>query len=812
MKKKAINLLKAVLALVLCLQLACPGPLLAGNEEDAWDQLRSLLENTAADQVKPLEGAIGKMGMSPSQLLDGMRAIDAIVAGDWKNAGENSAGFVIGLFSSTFGGYLAIHKGAREAGTAIIENWVQDLYDHPAYKGVVKVLNQTILGSAKIKNPYLPSYLCGGYPAFKKAMQARETMMYQSWVERPEYDVKELVTGKWAARIRQETGRGGMSERQIFNALLVKAVQDQKSFILTTFQRVATKEGALEARKVLNQKAAAILAEVKKTRQDTNPAEKAEQPTIAIHKTDPQKEPANDQDMVTAAGDIIDQEESPPPQVISEGIEQQLEDREGNSEIKNAEYSLPPFEIKGYLNRVGEAPLSGYASNGDIVAFAAKIEHPDFGGTPHATELIWQLYDEDGKAVAGVQKREKALESGITRDYSFRFRIDALPPGKYTVGLTHYLLDNPETKRQATSRLNLFDAASIEKIVVTDSPGGKEHQNFLTNDKLPHVYMYYSLANDIPTALATISVTDAKSGDAILSMTRERPAEKQYFGIRLEQGSFKPVQNLKVAVELQTPDGKTKSRETTFAVGYYQVRLVIPRLLKSGNSAQFRIEAPEQFEAPLSIDLSPANGLVLSHGKNALRGSVTGVTGDYNLSSFLRVTVTDSVGRVAKGVASVTVKAKPKEYVPSSSPSSQSVTFSGCGNEQRSVNSATLFTPAIVKLSPLACNAVEWESAGGSTGDNYLEKYQVKKGTNVKHGQFLDYAIDDYGTKRLMGESWYLNGKLNGPKYEYTMYSGKMVMNNVAQYKNERLHGNYWIFTSSGELNKKGSCVNGKCR
>lgn len=258
MNRQFVSMGRVALALFMFLCLSLPHTPYAGNEGDAWDQLRTLLENVTADQVKPLEDALGG-SISPSQLLDGMRTIESIQAGDWKNAGENSAGLIIGIFSSTFGGYLTVHKAAREAGAAVIENWVQDLYDHPAYKGVVDVLSKTIVDSAKAKRPYIPSYLSGNNPSIKSVMQAKEARMYESWVERPEYRVEELVTGQWASRIRQETGRANMTERQVFNAFLVKAVQDQKSFILTTFQRIAMQEGAIEARAAIEQKARTIL-------------------------------------------------------------------------------------------------------------------------------------------------------------------------------------------------------------------------------------------------------------------------------------------------------------------------------------------------------------------------------------------------------------------------------------------------------------------------------------------------------------------------------------------------------------------------
>ncbi|NWF38424.1 hypothetical protein F3F96_04685 [Mariprofundus sp. NF] len=342
-----------------------------------------------------------------------------------------------------------------------------------------------------------------------------------------------------------------------------------------------------------------------------------------------------------------------------EGLEEELELLGIILEKESEDFTLLPFEIEAYFNQVGETPLSGYASNGDIVAFSAKIEHPD-NEAPHATELFWQLYDANGNPVEGVEKRERTLEAGTTKAYSFRFRLDNLAAGTYKVGLTHYLLENPEVIIQKSVPFKVFDAASIKKIVVTDAPKRFEHKSFLTNDKLPHIYMFYSLAKGVKVATATITVTDAKTGDLITSIAREQPAKKNSFGIRLEKGSYKPEQNFKVTVELQTPDGKVKSNETTFAVGYYQVKLSMPRHLQSSKAAKFRIDVPAHFKAPLTINLSPSNGLILHHKGNALSGTVTGVATDYNLSASLAVTVTDSAGRKGKGMLSTLIQAKPK--------------------------------------------------------------------------------------------------------------------------------------------------------
>jgi hypothetical protein len=521
----------------------------ADNDGDAWDQLKTALENVSADQLKPLKDVLGD-GISPSQLLDGMRAIDAILSGDWTKAGENSAELVIGLFSSTFGGYLNIHKAAREATKAVIENWVQDLYDHPAYKGVVDVLNRHIIDSAKAKNPYLPSYLCGSHLSLRNNMLERETGMYESWVSRPAYDVEDLVTGTWAARIRQATGRAGLTERQVFNALLVKAVEDQKSFILTTFQRVTMESAAGEVRANLGHKARTILAQIDAASQDeigVGPiiatrdtfdgpllGESAEVGDILAFQVERigtwdeghtvewlmngqtyKKEPASDSKVHLLRFDSEPLSPGNYRVVVLALADNQVVARQEAKFVLKDEFTvteLPAFAIRSFFDEPGGKPLGPYASKGDTVAFSADIEHPLFGGEPKASEVFWQLYDKDDQPVQGVFRRYMALENGTVKTYVFKFILDNLEPGIHKVGATHYLLEKPDVKSQASTYIEVFDAAIMEGIVVTDHPGGKTHETFLTNDRLPHIYVYYRLAEGIAGADASITVTDADTG------------------------------------------------------------------------------------------------------------------------------------------------------------------------------------------------------------------------------------------------------------------------------------------------------------
>ena len=325
---------------------------------------------------------------------------------------------------------------------------------------------------------------------------------------------------------------------------------------------------------------------------------------------------------------------------------------------KDIELALPDFEIKSFLDEVNGAPLKDYVSTGDIVAFSADVEHPLFDGDPKPSEIFWQLYDDKDNPVPGVQKRKQTYEGGIIKPYSFRFRIDSLSPGTYKVGMTHYLLEDQDIKTQASTSFKIFDAVSIQEIVVTDTPGGKEHMSFLTNDKLPHIYVYYTLANGVESADATITVMDSKTGESITSITQTRPKEKQYLGIRLEKTTLKSRQKLKVVAKITTSDKKTKTLESRFGVGFYQVRISLPSYFKSGEAENFRVSLPKNFKAPFSVDFNTSSGVVAGHTNHGLTGTVTGIATDYDMAGWLEATVKDSTGRIAEGIANFIIRKK----------------------------------------------------------------------------------------------------------------------------------------------------------
>jgi hypothetical protein len=143
-------------------------------------------------------------------------------------------------------------------------------------------------------------------------------------------------------------------------------------------------------------------------------------------------------------------------------------------------------------------------------------------------------------------------------------------------------------------------------------------------------------------------------------MKAHRPSEKQYFGIRLEEGTFKKEQRFKVEARVTTPDNRTKTAESGFYVGFYQARLSMKEFIASGETTGFAIQVPDVFEQPFQVDLSPSGPLVLHHSQNALSGTATGLGQESPAKARLEITVRDVRNRIGRGSHAVNIGAGPR--------------------------------------------------------------------------------------------------------------------------------------------------------
>jgi|GEM_PF-3521888 len=334
---------------------------------------------------------------------------------------------------------------------------------------------------------------------------------------------------------------------------------------------------------------------------------------------------------------------------------------EGVSELPDA---LPAFEIVATRSTYDGAPVEGPIENGDIIALKAKVPHPDTE-EPLISNLIWQLYDGAGNPVSEYQHSVQAYESGGVKDYRIRFRLKDLENGSYTVGLTHQLAADPEIDFQATKSFKLYQALRIKRIWVTDTLGGETHKPVLKNDKLPHLYAAFDMAEGIDSIQTRLTARNKRTGKEIYTLSREykRDPKKTYqrTGIRLAGGAVKIGDEAEFEAEITAPGGTAQTAKETFSVEPYRISLKAPARIDSQETGRFAISVPEEFEPPFTVDVD-ARGMVIGRsGKNALSGTLTGIAEKTDATVKLYAAVTDSAGRAGEASVSVTIIAPEPE-------------------------------------------------------------------------------------------------------------------------------------------------------
>jgi hypothetical protein len=248
------SVLRAILVVSIWLNHAtATNEALNASEHEAWNQLQDTLLNASAD-VTPFLGKVFN-DLPPSQILDGLKALEAASAGDIENTLKGTGKWMITRFSGGAAAYLAVYEAAAITGKAIIANWVADIYDHPAYKGAVEEMNRVLREQVAKKDPWLPSIYCANDAALKSKMEAMENAMYYAWVDKERYQTTQLMLNKWASRLRLNSGKGLPTTREVFNSFLQQAISDQAGFIRTTYARVGLKAAAKRAKLEIARKA-----------------------------------------------------------------------------------------------------------------------------------------------------------------------------------------------------------------------------------------------------------------------------------------------------------------------------------------------------------------------------------------------------------------------------------------------------------------------------------------------------------------------------------------------------------------------------
>lgn len=214
------------------------------NEDKAWIEIGKLLRDSYLNEKIgsiDIRTSLGRHKYMPSDLIKAVDVVNYVIDGDLKKAAETSAGAFLDKLVPIVGQYKAFLDASRIAVQAVIENWVNDLYLHPAYRKVLDLVNNEVQRGIKKRDPFLPSFMAKNNPELMKNMQIREQIMFNTWEESDEFVIDFQTVGwnrgGWHARIRQKYGKD-LKPREIFNRFYYKVVQDQRNQIVFSYKEV----------------------------------------------------------------------------------------------------------------------------------------------------------------------------------------------------------------------------------------------------------------------------------------------------------------------------------------------------------------------------------------------------------------------------------------------------------------------------------------------------------------------------------------------------------------------------------------------
>ncbi len=330
----------------------------------------------------------------------------------------------------------------------------------------------------------------------------------------------------------------------------------------------------------------------------------------------------------------------------------------------SADFKLNDFNIRGSINNYGGEPLKRTIENGEILAFAAEIEHPVFKEqiTP-LTRLKWQVYDSSGRALPGLIKVDDIVESGTVRDYHFRFRPENLPNGDYYVELEQSL-PTKSIENRACYDFKIYQPLRIDRVYVTADKGKEEDQQYFFIDQAPLFYVYYTLADNKPVDIRLKAA--GADGRIIEDITVKRPREGETapyrIGMGLKKNLFRTNDTVEFSVEISNESGYKETARKRIQFVDYELEIVVPERLRTGENGQFTIKVPPNFKAPYQVDINVGKGLGVGYQPGQLSGTISSIITGPARKVLLTAKVTDVSGATAQG--SKEIIAEPRQASP----------------------------------------------------------------------------------------------------------------------------------------------------
>ncbi|NOR57646.1 MAG: hypothetical protein GQ474_03900 [Sulfurimonas sp.] len=219
--------------------------------KDQEDKFTKILDKEFKDSFKKVFN--GKI--SPSETYKLLQVIEAASAGDYKVAGEEAAGALLGRFVPLVGTYITIMKATSAVIKDQIETWSEEVY----YSQPYKMAKRIFMKESKKYPSYVPSYIMT-YTRNNKvigkemevvwqSMKKREEWMYSVWVSDYEHDIDmflydhlsgvksitDILNRGWASRMRAIKGKD-LQYRHLFNHFLHHFASEKKRYYFEELQ------------------------------------------------------------------------------------------------------------------------------------------------------------------------------------------------------------------------------------------------------------------------------------------------------------------------------------------------------------------------------------------------------------------------------------------------------------------------------------------------------------------------------------------------------------------------------------------------
>lgn len=330
--------------------------------------------------------------------------------------------------------------------------------------------------------------------------------------------------------------------------------------------------------------------------------------------------------------------------------------------------TLPDFKLNASLNRYDGPPVDRPLHTGDIIALQADVGFPA-AGQPVLTFLNWQLFDAQGRSIPRYFLQKQAAGRAETRHVQLRYKIDDLPNGRYTAALTHQLAAKPSVQAQARYAFEVYDPVRIQKLWVTDRPGGQEHKENLMSGDLPHLYVAFEMAEGLDAVDMSLELRRLGSGKRIYTFnqpyTRKTDQKVQRRGLRLAGDKARAGDRLRVNARIAAPGGRPAEASADFQVKAYTLAIEAPKTLRPGDSRTFYLNPPKAFKAPYQVRVNASGAVSAGFHKDRLKGTVSAISREDDLGR-LRATVIDAENRQASAETAIRVKGeeKPEQLTP----------------------------------------------------------------------------------------------------------------------------------------------------